>query len=67
MKFFKLKERLTPEEKAKRDVILQKVKDYRARGCRVPSPKLIKTEAQIEGIRRSAEVNTGVLDVEVQR
>ena len=63
MKFFKLKERLTPEEKAKRDVILQKVKDYRARGCRVPSPKLIKTEAQIEGIRRSAEVNTGVLDM----
>lgn len=33
-----------------------------ASGAIVPSPKLIKTEEQIEGIRLSGMVNTGVLD-----
>jgi len=32
----------------------------------VPSRKLIKTPEQIEGIRRSGVVNTGVLDLVAQ-
>lgn len=39
------------------------VLDYQARGFKVPSRKLIKTAEQIEGIRRSGMVNTGVLDL----
>lgn len=39
------------------------VLDYQARGFKVPSRKLIKTAEQIEGIRRSGVVNTGVLDL----
>lgn len=67
MKFFKQKERLSPEESEKREVIFSKIKEYRAKGCRVPAHKLIKTEGQIAGIRRSAEVNTGVLDLVASR
>lgn len=36
---------------------------YQDAGHIVPSRKLIKTPEQIEGIRRSGEVNTGVLDL----
>lgn len=36
---------------------------YRQRGHEVPSRRLIKTPEQIEGIRRSGVVNTGVLDL----
>ena len=42
--------------------IEQKIKSYKAKGVRVPTRKMIKTAAQIEGIRRSAAVNTAVLD-----
>ena len=41
----------------------RKVLYYQERGCLVPSRKLIKTPEQIEGIRRSGKVNTGVLDL----
>ena len=36
---------------------------YPEHGHLVPSPKLIKTPEQIEGIRRSGKINTGVLDL----
>ena len=41
----------------------RRVIEYEERGCIVPSRKLIKTPEQIEGIRRSGVVNTGVLDL----
>ena len=41
----------------------RKILLYQERGHLVPSPKLIKTPEQIEGIRRSGKVNTGVLDL----
>ncbi len=41
----------------------KKVLYYQNKGCLVPSRKLIKTPEQIEGIRKSGEVNTGVLDL----
>lgn len=44
----------------------KKMMELEKHGCKVPSRKLIKTPEQIEGIRRSGVVNTGVLD-EVQR
>lgn len=62
MKFFKSKESLSEEEAAHLFEIEQKIKSYKAKGVRVPTRKMIKTAAQIEGIRRSAAVNTAVLD-----
>lgn len=53
---------MSEAEAAKRADIERKIKTYKAEGHRVPSRKMIKTEAQIEGIRRSAAVNTAVLD-----
>ncbi len=41
----------------------KKVLYFQDRGHLVPSRKLIKTPEQIEGIRRSGVVNTGVLDL----
>ena len=41
----------------------KKVLYYQNKGCLVPSRHLIKTPEQIEGIRRSGVVNTGVLDL----
>lgn len=41
----------------------KKVLYYQAQGHLVPNRKLIKTPEQIEGIRRSGVVNTGVLDL----
>lgn len=40
----------------------KKVMAYEKRGCLVPKRTLIRTPEQIEGIRRSGVVNTGVLD-----
>ena len=40
----------------------KRVLSFQNRGFLVPSKKLIKTPEQIEGIRRSGVVNTGVLD-----
>ncbi len=41
----------------------KKVLGFQNRGCLVPKRELIKTPEQIEGIRRSGEINTGVLDL----
>lgn len=41
----------------------RRILSYQNRGKLVPSPKLIKTPEQIEGIRRSGVINTGVLDL----
>lgn len=41
----------------------KKILSFQNKGCLVPSRKLIKTPEQIEGIRRSGVVNTGVLDL----
>lgn len=41
----------------------KKILYYQNRGCLVPTRKLIKTPEQIEGIRRSGVINTGVLDL----
>lgn len=41
----------------------KKILGYQNRGCLVPRRDMIKTPEQIEGIRRSGVVNTGVLDL----
>ena len=41
----------------------KKVLYFQNKGCLVPKRSLIKTPEQIEGIRRSGVVNTGVLDL----
>ena len=41
----------------------KKILSYQNRGELVPTRNLIKTPEQIEGIKRSCEVNTGVLDL----
>jgi len=41
----------------------KKILSFQNSGHLVPTPKLIKTPEQIEGIRRSGVVNTGVLDL----
>lgn len=43
----------------------KKVLSYQNRGCLVPWRKMIKTPEQVEGIRRSGVINTGVLDIVV--
>lgn len=63
MKLFKMKEQLTDEEAAKLFEVEQKIKAYKVKGCRVPSRKMIKTSQQIEAIRKSAAINTAVLDL----
>jgi len=42
--------------------ILERVEEMKKHGHQVPDLKLIKTEEQIQGIRDSAVINTGVLD-----
>lgn len=44
----------------------KKILSYQNRGHLVPTRKLIKTPEQIEGIRRSGVINTGVLDLVAQ-
>jgi methionyl aminopeptidase len=41
----------------------KKVLAFQAKGCLVPPRELIKTPEQIEGIRKSGIINTGVLDL----
>ena len=62
MRLFKSKEKLSESESAYLADIEQKIKAYKAKGYRVPTRKMIKTAAQIKGIRRSAAINTAVLD-----
>lgn len=40
----------------------EKIRRFKAEGFRVPSRKLLKSEEQIQGIRKSAEINTALLD-----
>ncbi len=40
----------------------EKLKEYRMKGHIVPDETIIKTPREIEGIKKSAEVNTGILD-----
>ncbi len=40
----------------------EKLESFRAKGCRVPDRKLIKTPEQIEKIKESAKINIAVLD-----
>ena len=63
MKLFKSKEKLSESESVYLADIEQKIKAYKAKGYRVPTRKMIKTAAQIKGIRRSAAINTAVLDL----
>lgn len=63
MKIFKSKEEWSDADAIKLLEIEQKIKIYKANGHRVPSRKMIKTSRQIEGIRKSAIVNTAVLDL----
>ncbi len=44
-----------------------RILDFQERGALVPSRKLVKTPEQIEGIRRSAKINTGVLDLVAEK
>lgn len=44
----------------------KKVMSFEQQGCLVPDRKLIKAQEQIEGIRRSGVINTGVLDLVAQ-
>ena len=39
-----------------------KIRSYEMRGIEVPRRRLIKSPADIEGIKRSAEINIAVLD-----
>lgn len=41
----------------------KKLSDLKRKGYIVPTKKLIKTKEQIEGIRKSAEINNGLLDL----
>ena len=41
----------------------EKIESYRLKGFEVPSRDIIKSAEDIEGIRKSAEVNNGVLDL----
>ena len=63
MRLFKSKEKLSESESVYLADIEQKIKAYKAKGYRVPTRKMIKTAAQIKGIRRSAAINTAVLDL----
>lgn len=63
MKFFKNKECLLDAEAEKLVELEQKIKAFKAKGHRVPSRKMIKTSGQIDGIRKSAAINTAVLDL----
>lgn len=63
MNIFKSKERLPEDEAARLQELLLKIKEYKAKGHRVPTRKMIKNSRQIEGIRKSAVINTAVLDL----
>lgn len=52
-----------PEEGAPLTELDKKILDLQNKGHLVPNRELIKTQEQIEGIRRSGVVNTGVLDL----
>ncbi len=40
----------------------EKIKEYRAKGYKIPPLRIIRSEEQIAGIRESAKINTALLD-----
>ena len=48
------------------DELREKVEYYKRMGHQVPKWKYVKTPEQIEGIRASGVINTGVLDYELE-
>lgn len=42
--------------------IEKRIEEFRSKGCEVPDLSMLKTPEQIEGIRASCAINTGVLD-----
>ena len=61
----KIKKRYIPASETLTEFDLR-VLDFQSQGFLVPTRQLIKTPEQIEGIRRSGKVNTGVLDLIAQ-
>ena len=61
MKFFK--RRWTVPQGVEPTEMDRKIMFYEQRGHEVPTRSLIKTPEQIEGIRQSGKINTGVLDL----
>ena len=47
--------------------IEEKIKAFQKRGCTVPDRDMLKTPAQIAGIRKACEINTAVLDMVAQK
>lgn len=41
----------------------ERINEFKAQGCTVPEKELIKTPAQIEGIRKACAINTALLDL----
>jgi methionyl aminopeptidase len=60
MKKFLKGPRFTPSNYP--EEIEQKVQQYKRNGYRLPSRKVLRTPKQLEGIRESCKINTGVLD-----
>ena len=52
--------RLTPTEYPQE--IENKLNEYKKRGYRIPPKSLLRTQEQIEGIKKSAAINTALLD-----
>ena len=44
------------------DEVAERIDHYRSKGVKVPDPSIIKTEHEIDMIRKSGVINTGVLD-----
>lgn len=45
----------------------EKLKEYKRRGVLVPKHKLLKTPAQMEGIRKAGKLNTAILDMVAEK
>ncbi len=54
-KSFRFPEHILPE-------VAEKIRYYRKKGYKTPALKSLRTPEQLEGIRKSAKINTGVLD-----
>ena len=63
MRLKRIKQNWHPQKGCPLTELDKRVLYYQNKGYLVPSRNLIKTPEQIEGIRRSGEVNTGVLDL----
>ena len=50
------------KNKQEKNELYRKMSEYRSRGFLVPNKKLIKTQSQIEAIKKSAAINVAALD-----